>query len=163
MRAVLDANVVVSALISAKGAPAQIIAHWQAERFDVVVSPAILQELDRVLHYPKLQQRYHLREDHVQRFLRLLARQAIQVVPSQELTVIERDPADNRYLECALAGDAALIVTADQHLLDLAVYEGIQILTPAGFLALLGLEGYPETFRVSETLKVQFGEHQSVG
>lgn len=144
MRVVLDANVIVSALISTKGAPAQIVAHWQAEGFEVVVSPAIVQELDRVLHYPKLQQRYHLREGHVQRFLRLLAGQAIQVVPSQELTVIERDPTDNRYLECALAGDAAIIVTGDQHLLDLGAYEGIQILTPAGFLALLRLEGYPD-------------------
>jgi putative PIN family toxin of toxin-antitoxin system len=144
MRVVLDANVVVSALISAKGAPAQIVAHWQAERFEVLVSPAILQELDRVLHYPKLQQRYHLPEELVQRFLRLLARQAIKVVPFQELTVIERDPTDNRYLECALAGDAGVIVTGDQHLLDLGEYRGVQILTPAGFLALLGLEGYPD-------------------
>jgi len=141
MRIVLDANVFVSALISAKGAPAQIIRYWQAEKFDAVVSPAILRELDRVLHYPKLQQRYHLPEELVERFLQLLTRQAIEVVPSQVVTVIERDPADNRYLECALAGDASVIVTGDQHLLDLGVHKGVQILTPAGFIALLRLEG----------------------
>lgn len=141
MRIVLDANVFVSALISARAAPAQIIEYWQAEKFDVVVSPAILQELDRVLHYPKLQQRYHLPEELLQRFLRLLVGQAIEVIPPQQLIVIERDLADNRYLECALAGDASVIVTGDQHLLDLGEYKGVQILTPAGFIALLRLEG----------------------
>ena len=140
MRVVLDANVLVSALISAKGAPAKLVACWQDEKLDVLVSPAILQELDRVLHYPRLQERYHLPEEDVQRFSRLLGRQAIEVVPSEELAVIERDPTDNRYLECAVAGNASLIVTGDQHLLGLGEYEGIQILTPAGFLALLRLE-----------------------
>ncbi len=148
MHIVLDANVLVSALISAKGAPAQIVAHSQAAEFDVVVSPAILQELDRVLHYPKLQQRYHLPEERTQRFLRLLVRQAIEVIPSQELTVIERDPTDNRYLECALAGDAGVIVSGDHHLLDLEEYEGIEILAPVGFLALLKLQDKdPKGFR----------------
>jgi len=140
MRVVLDANVFVSALISAKGAPAKLIACWQDERFDVVVSPAILQELDRTLHYPRLGERYHLREQDIQRFLRLLRRQAIEVVRSKELVVIKRDPADNRYLECAIAGSASVIVTGDQHLLDLGEYEGVQILTPAGVLALLKLD-----------------------
>jgi len=140
MRVVLDANVFVSALISAKGAPARIIECWQAEKFELVVSTAIVQELDRVPHYPKLQQRYHLPEELLQRFLRLLMRQAIEVVPPQQLIVIERDPTDNRYLECALQGDASVIVTGDRHLLDLGEYRGIQILTPAGFLALLKLD-----------------------
>lgn len=140
MRVVLDANVFVSALISVKGAPAKLVTCWQDEKFDVVVSPAILQELNRVLHYPRLQERYHLPEEDIQRFSRLLGRQAIEAVPSKELAVIGRDPTDNRYLECAVAGNASLIVTGDQHLLGLGEYEGIQILTPAGFLALLRLE-----------------------
>jgi len=141
MRIVLDANVLVSALISRKGAPARLLEYWQEERFDVVISPAILQGLQRVLHYPRLQQRYHLPEEGIQRFLRLLRRQAIGVEPSEELAVIEHDPTDNRYLECALAGEVEMIVSGDHHLVALGEYRGIQILTPAGFLALLKLEG----------------------
>jgi len=141
MRIVLDANVLVSALISGKGAPALILACWQEEKFDLVISPAILQELDRVLHYPKLQEHYHLPAERIQRFLRLLIRQAIEAVPNFKLTIIDRDPTDNRYLECALVADAEVIVTGDQQLLDLREYEGIRILTPVGFLALLKLEG----------------------
>ena len=140
MRIVLDANVFVSALISAKGAPARILTYWQEEGFEVVVSPVILEELDRVLHYPKLQQRYHLAGKEIQRFLHLLRRQAIEVVPSGRTTVIERDPADNRYLECAVAGGASVIVSGDRHLLGLGEYQGVQVLSPSGFLSLLNLQ-----------------------
>lgn len=140
MRVVLDANVFVSALISDKGSPARVLKSWEEEKFDLVVSPAILQEVTRVLHYSRVQERYHPPEGEIQGCLRLLARQAIEVVPFEKLSVIERDPADSRYLECAIAGDASVIVTGDQHLLDLREYEAIQILTPAAFLALLSLE-----------------------
>jgi putative PIN family toxin of toxin-antitoxin system len=140
MRIVLDANVLVSALISGKGAPANIVAYWQEERFELAISPPILQELERVLHYPKLWERYGLSEQQIRHFLHLLARQAVAVAPSQQLTVIEADPTDNRYLECALAAEAEVIVSGDRHLLALGEYEGIQILSPAGFLAFLKLE-----------------------
>jgi hypothetical protein len=141
MRLVLDANVFVSALISRKGAPAKLLEYWQEERFDVVISPAILQEVQRVLHYPKLQQRYHLPEEGIQRLLRLFRRQAIGVEPSEELTVIQHDPTDNRYLECAIAGEADIVVSGDHHLVESGEYQGVQLLTPAGSLAFLKLEG----------------------
>ena len=62
MRVVLEANVLVSALISRSGAPARILDRWERDEFEIAISPAILQELDRVLHYPRLQERFHLPE-----------------------------------------------------------------------------------------------------
>jgi len=53
--------------------------------------------------------------------------------------VIEKDPADKRVLECALAGGAAYLVCGDEHLLDLKAYQGVVILNPRGFLAVLDL------------------------
>jgi putative PIN family toxin of toxin-antitoxin system len=141
MRIVLDANVLVSALISAKGTPARLLAYWQAGEFDVVVSPSLLQELERVLEYPRLRQRYPLPDDKVQRFLGLLRTYALEVDPTDEITIIQRDPADNRYLECALAGEAQYIVSGDSHLLELREYQGVRILAPAEFLILLKLGG----------------------
>ncbi len=135
MRVVLDANVFVSALISREGAPAEVLARWQDGAFDVVVSPAILAELERVLHYPRLQQKYNLPDRDMQRFIQLLRRFAVVVSLVEELDVVKQDAADNRYLECALAGGASVIVTGDRHLLDLQHYETIEILSPAGFLA----------------------------
>ena len=141
MRVVMDTNVLVSTLISEKGAPGRLLALWQEEKFDLIISPEIIQELERVLHYPKLQRRHRLSDRGIQEFLRLLRRQATEVTPTSSLTIIARDAEDDRYLECALAGDADAIVSGDQHLLELGQHQGIQILTPAGFLALLKLEG----------------------
>lgn len=58
IRAVLDANVVVSAILSPKGIPAKILAAWRAEEFSVVVSEAIVSEIGRVLRYPKIKRRH---------------------------------------------------------------------------------------------------------
>jgi uncharacterized protein len=140
MRVVLDANVFISALLSPAGTPAQILSCWEAQRFELIISTVILDELDRVLHYPKLQASYHLPEDGIQLFLRLLRAQATLISPVGMLSVIEQDPTDNRYLECAIDGDAQIIVSGDRHLLQLKEYQGIQILAPAGFIALLKLE-----------------------
>jgi putative PIN family toxin of toxin-antitoxin system len=139
MQVVLDANVLVNAVISSRGAPAQILRLWEEERFDVLVSQPILEELERVLHYPRIQQKYDLLEEDVATFLRFMRSGAIIVEPNDKITVIERDPTDNRYLECAVAGGASYIVSGDQHLLELGEFRGIVILPPAGFLAALNL------------------------
>ncbi len=139
MRIILDANALISALIFKQGAPARILEAWESARFDIVISAPILDELSRVLRYPRIQQRYNLPEKYVKQFLDLIASQAIVVNPSDKIKIIEVDPADNRYLECAVEGRAAYIVTGDSHLLDLGDYRGIIILPPAGFLALLDL------------------------
>jgi putative PIN family toxin of toxin-antitoxin system len=139
MQVVLDANVLISAVISSRGAPAQISRLWEEERFDLVVSQPILQELERVIHYPRIQQRYNLPEEDVVRFLRLVRGGAIVVEPDFEIQAIERDPSDNRYLECAIEAGASYIVSGDQHLLELGEFQGIVILPPAAFLAVLKL------------------------
>jgi putative PIN family toxin of toxin-antitoxin system len=112
---------------------------WEGGEFELVVSQPILEELERVIHYPRIQERYSLAEEYVEQFLQLIGANAIMVKPSVELTVIEKDPSDNRYLECALAAGASYIVTGDDHLLDLEEYRGITILNPAEFLTLFKL------------------------
>jgi putative PIN family toxin of toxin-antitoxin system len=140
MRVVLDANVLISATISRRGSPGKILDLWEKEKFDLVLSPSILEELERVIHYPKIQQKYHLPEERVEQFLGLISNQSITVTPHPKINVIEKDPSDNRYLECAKAGNASYIVTGDRHLLELKEFKGIVILPLAGFIALLELE-----------------------
>jgi len=137
MRIVLDANVLISALISQHGASARILEAWENARFDLVVSAPILEELARVLHYPRIQEKYNLPDEYIQGFLGLIVSQAMVVSPCDEINIIAVDPTDNRYLECAVEGMAAYIITGDRHLLDIGDYRGIIILPPAGFLTLL--------------------------
>lgn len=134
IRAVLDANVFVSAVLSPKGVPAQILTAWRADRFHLVTSEAILHEIDRVLHYPRIRKRHRWTEDEITVFVGDLARLALLASGEQTLRVISDDPSDNRYLECAIQGEADYLVSGDQHLLQLGAYQKIRIVTPRDFL-----------------------------
>jgi hypothetical protein len=141
MRAVLDVNVLISAVISPLGAPGRILRFWEQDKFELATSPPILIELERVLQYPKIQSKYQLPAKFVKQFLVMIQGGAIVIEPIINITTIREDPSDNRYLECAVASEASYIVTGDKHLLNLNAFEGIQVLTPAAFLALLELVG----------------------
>jgi putative PIN family toxin of toxin-antitoxin system len=130
MRVVLDANVLVSAILSPRGTPAQILTAWRAKQFDLVVSEAILAEIVWVFRYPKIAKRHRWSEEQLQTFLDNLSHIAILTPGTLTLDVITDDPPDNRYLEAAVEGEAAYIVSGDQLLLHLGAYHGILILTP---------------------------------
>jgi len=52
----------------------------------------------------------------------------------KRLTVVRRDPDDNKFLECAVTGGAQYLVTGDRDLLELGSYRGISIVTAGEFL-----------------------------
>lgn len=140
MDVVLDTNVVISALISPRGAPAQIYRAWREGRFAYVSSPPLLDELARALGYPRVRKYLAWTDEERGEFVEALAYTAKLVVPSIQLKVIDEDPDDDRVLEAAVAAGASHIVTGDRHLLDLESYEGVEIVSPARFLAQLSLE-----------------------
>lgn len=59
------------------------------------------------------------------------------VLPTERLSVVERDESDNRFIECAVEGEADLIVSGDRHLLSVGEYQGIRVVTPAAFVGYL--------------------------
>lgn len=136
IRAVLDANVFVSGILSEEGIPGKILRAWRDERFHLVTSEAILQEIGRVLRYPKISRRHGWPEKEVARFIEDVRHLAVLTPGELTLSIVAEDPSDNRYLECALEGDAEYIVSGDRHLLELEYFRGIEILTPSMFLKL---------------------------
>lgn len=137
IRAVLDANVVVSGILSENGTPGKILKAWHEDRFHLVVSPAILGEFRRVLEYPRIARRHRWPASQVREFLEDLASLAIRTSGEFTLpTIIAEDPSDGRYVECAIEGEANYIVSGDRHLLDLETYEGIEIISPRAFIRL---------------------------
>src|SRR5690606_22141634 len=112
MKAVLDANVFVSALISTRGTPRQIVDLWREEAFELLISAAILDEIGRVLRYPKIAALHQLTEPELQTFLALLSEEGLMVESVERLSVSPDEP-DNRYIECAVAGGADYLVTGD--------------------------------------------------
>jgi len=141
MKAVLDANVFVSALINTRGTPRQIIDLWREEAFELLISAAIVDEIGRVLRYPKIAALHKLTDPELQAFLTMLREEGLMVESAERLAVSPDEP-DNRYIECATAGGADYLVTGDkQHLLPIGEYRGTRIVAPATFLAALQLEG----------------------
>ena len=137
IRVVLDANVLVSGVIASSSPPAEILDAWRQERFQPVVSPAIVEEIDRVLRYPRVARYHKWREPQIVTFLEDLSHLAVLTHGKLNLSVIDADPSDNRYIECAVEGEAQYIVSGDQHLLELTEYQDIRIVSPRAFIELL--------------------------
>lgn len=137
IRAVLDANVFVSAALSPAGTPARVLAAWRAETFALVTSPAILTEIERVLQYPKIARRHGWPPARIREVVGELAHFSISTPGELTLAVVAADPADNRYLECAVEGAAEYLVSGDEHLLSLEEYQGIRLVRPREFLRVL--------------------------
>lgn len=142
MRVVLDTNVLVSTYLSARGGTiARLLDAWQQGTLDLVVSQPILDEYQRVLSYPRLSRAHGKDSAQLQADIDRIRRTSFLVRETPEIHVVERDPSDNIFLECAVAGAAEIIVSGDSDLLDLGEYQGIQILSAAAFVALLEQAG----------------------
>lgn len=138
MRAVLDANVFVSALIRPQGPPGQVLDRLIRESaFDLVASRATLAELRRSLGYPRVRKYLALSDRELDLWVQALAAIAILVEGRVTRRVVEADPADDIYIAAALEGLAEHIVTGDRHLLDLVEHDGLRVVTPREFLARL--------------------------
>jgi len=133
LRAVLDANVLISALLSPAGTPARLLLAWQEGQFDLIVSPGLLAELRRALAYPKLKRL--VPSDAADAFVAWLSRAAVLARdPGGPPPISSVDPGDD-YLLSLAADQRAVLVSGDGHLLALA--GAFPIHTPAGFLAFL--------------------------
>ena len=137
MKAVVDTNVIVSAGLRSGTPPDAVVRAWIEARFEAITSEQLLRELETVLKRPRLARRLAWSQSDTVSFIAGLRRRATIVEPTVSLSVVTQDPSDNRVLEAALAGEAEYIVTGDQHLLELGDFEGVEIVTPARFVAVL--------------------------
>jgi uncharacterized protein len=136
-RVVLDTNVIVSGTISPAGPPRRILTGWRHREFDLLVSPAILDEVARTLLLSRIARRYHLTAQDVAELRHLLTSRSIVLTEVSPIPPTVRDPADDHFLALARAGHADHIVGGDDDLLSLGHYAGIRILSPATYARLL--------------------------
>ena len=136
MRAVLDTNVLISSVIST-GVPHDIVVAGFNSEYQIIVSVPTLQEFrDTLLKYPE---RFHLDQDEVQQEVETVRYFAEFVDPDVDISAVEADPDDDKFLEAAVAGDVEYLVSGDQHLLDLDSFRGVDIVEPRTFYEELNL------------------------
>ncbi|MEO5919214.1 MAG: putative toxin-antitoxin system toxin component, PIN family [Candidatus Limnocylindrales bacterium] len=134
MRAVLDTNVLISAILSPRGTPARLLIAWQSGAFELVVSPLLLAEVRRALTYPKLARLVSPAD--ADAFVAWLGRWAeVAADPVGPPPVHSEDPGDD-YLIALAAAERAVVVSGDAHLTSMA--PAMPVRTPAEFLAEVG-------------------------
>ena len=131
MRAVLDTSVLVSFLLTRGRVISAIMEQWETGRLEVVVSPQLIAELRRVAEDERLADRLHLGALEV--LLRALTENAEVVAGELELPGVTEDPDDDMVVACAVEGNAAYIITRDQHLLRMGAYQDIVVVSPEEF------------------------------
>lgn len=130
IRAVLDTNVLISALLFG-GRLEEIRRAWREGRLRVVTCKEMLDELVRALAYPK----FRLTSKEISS---LLHREILPFVEVVEISGLmesaSRDPDDDIPIRCSLAGKCSWLVSGDNDLLEIGKYKGVTILSPAVFL-----------------------------
>lgn len=135
LRVVIDTSTLVSFALTAGDITRQIIDAWRREEFAILTTPATRTELRRVLARPHIMARSRSSlswlADDIERFS--------LHIPGALVVQACRDPKDDKFLACAVEGEAAYIVSSDRDLLTIRQYEGVCILNPGEFLIVLQL------------------------
>ena len=118
MRAVFDNNILVRANPKNAGPARRLLRRFQSGPDILILSRDMLQELERVLLYPRLVKRFQMPAAEIAAFLTELAENSTLVVPATIPAGLIRDPKDEPILGTAIAGKADVLCTRDLDLCD---------------------------------------------
>jgi putative PIN family toxin of toxin-antitoxin system len=142
VKAVIDTNIWVSALLNPHGFPAKILKGFKKNLFQSVVSEPMLEELVEVFRRPRIKDKYGITEDEIKELIILIEEKSEHVFPSGTLELC-RDKDDNFILETALYGRVEYLVTRDDDLKfdlnvsDFLLKNGIVVISVSKFLTVL--------------------------
>lgn len=112
------------------GPPSQILQAWKNKKLRIILSQDIIDEYHRVVE--SLSSKYPTID--IFQIIELVTVHG-QFVDTAELDItICEDPDDNKFIECAIAGDTKIIVSGDKHLLKITGYQGIAVFRPREFV-----------------------------
>jgi len=129
MKVVIDTNVFISSFFG--GNPRKIIDLWKKEKMTLCLSKDVLDEYMEVL------QRVGLRdENEIEELLSLFAKgfNILFTTKTPKIRAVKDDPDDDKFIECAVALKAEVIITGDKAFKRMGEYMGMKILTPQQFL-----------------------------
>lgn len=112
IKAVIDTNIWVSALLNPFGYPARIRKFFEKGVFQVVVSEPLLEELADVLNRPRIREKYDVTPENIEEILTLIEERSEYVLLSGDIEIC-RDKDDNLIIETAVKGKAGYLVTRD--------------------------------------------------
>lgn len=133
MKAVLDTNVLISAVFW-KGPPNLILQLAEKGLIAIIISEDIIEEflavISREKFSPYIRQSGYTPKEIARKIISL----AQVIKPTELISGAAYDPADNKFLSCAVSAQAAFLVSGDHHLLSLKKFRNVTIATPTQFL-----------------------------
>lgn len=132
LNAVFDTNVLISGILW-KGIPFQLLRWVEESYLRIYTSLQILDEVYRVLHYPKFQEYIDNQKSTPRTLFAKIASLCTIIDVDRVVKGICSDADDEKFLSCALTANVGVLVSGDNHLLDLKKYRSIRILTAREF------------------------------
>mgnify|MGYP001582417433 CR=1 FL=1 len=102
LKTVVDTNLLVSGFISPFSYPREIEKCWRSREFVLVTSHEIVDEVNRVLHLPRIKVKYNLTESDIQAFVLTLTHKAEHVAGKLVIEGVAPDPGDDKIISCAV-------------------------------------------------------------
>lgn len=130
VKVVIDTNIFISSFFG--GIPREIIKLWQNEKIKLCLTQEIIEEYLVVLNRLGLKDKQK-----INKLTQLFAEgfNSIFTIKTPRLKIVEDDPDDNKFIECAVALDSKIIISGDKHLIDIKKYIDIEIMSPRAFIA----------------------------
>jgi putative PIN family toxin of toxin-antitoxin system len=140
LKAVLDTQILLRGAASATpSVTSRIYTAWDAGRFILLLSEPILTEIEDVLSRPEVISKLRMTPIEAGALIELVRRRSTRFTPAVAMTQ-SRDPDDNKFLDCAVAGSADYIVSGDADLLSLREVQGIPIVDAPTFWHALAVD-----------------------
>ncbi len=130
-RIVIDTNIYISAIFWG-GKPRQVVDFGRSEQVLIFTSLEIQAGIDR-----KLRTKFGLSDEETAQILLDFSSFTDLITTHEKISIIDDDPDDNKFIECAVSSKSHFIVTGDKHLLNLKRYQDIDILKAADFLSII--------------------------
>ena len=131
MRVTADTNIYISGLLFG-GQPKRLLDLARKGEFELCISPAILDEVSRVLR-----DKFRVPAVDIDETRALISSFTTSIEPARAVDAVLTDPTDNRVLECAVASGSSVVISGDKHLLSVIRYENIEVLKVSEFIARL--------------------------
>ena len=129
LKVVIDTNVFISSFFG--GIPREIINYWKNGKITLCLSQKIIEEYIEVLNKLGLKDK-----NEIQNLTKLFAESynSIFTAKTPSLKIVEEDPDDDKFIECAVALESKIIISGDKHLKNIKKYIDIDILSPKEFI-----------------------------
>ena len=133
VKTVLDTNVFISAILF-KSEANKLVALWQCNKIIFLISKEVLEEYIKVLSYPK----FRLTNEEVKYIIEEELLPFVKPIKTKsKFNIIVNDPSDNKFISLAVDGNAAYIISGDNHLREIKEFQKIKIITIKKFLSII--------------------------